>query len=144
MGEDSRQTLLGDGVQVTENKKKSKLKKYNVTYHKTQIRVPYPCNPRKGKCAACGRERGKGIKMTALHHFLYAFSTKAVKKNPLLALKNTLEACFPCHRIADGFRALLDKTSIERMMMVAVHLPAVQLDKLAIFCKEFLRWYRNE
>ena len=128
---------------MTTKEEKPKLKKYNVTYHRTQIRVPYPRNPRKGVCVSCGRQRGKEIKMTALHHFFYAYSTKAVKKNPLLALKNTLEVCFPCHQIADGLRAILDKTSIDRMMMVAVHLPAVQLDKLAIFCKEFLRWYRK-
>ena len=125
-------------------KENPKMRKYNVTYHRTQIRVPYPCNPRKGKCVNCGRERGKEIKMTALHHTMYEFSTKAVKKNPLLALKNTLESCFPCHQIADGFRALLDKPSIDRMMMVAVNLPDTQSNKLAIFCKDYLRWHRNE
>ena len=122
---------------------KPELKKWNITYHRVRILVPYPRNIRKGECVVCHRKKGEGIKVTQLHHTFYEFMVETVRKNPLLALKNTIEACFPCHQIADGFRNILDETSMDRMMWVAVLLPENQLRKLADFCRIFLKWYNN-
>lgn len=118
------------------------MKKYSITYQKTRIMVPYPRPIRLGVCSSCKRDKAKHeIKVTQMHHTIYEFLTKTVKKNPLLALKNAIEFCFPCHGIADGFRAILDKTSLDRMMMVVKLLPRMQLVKLARFCKLFLKWW---
>ena len=121
----------------------NEMKKYNVMYHNTKIQIPYPHNPRLGKCVACKQEVGKTIKVTALHHTCYEFAVDTVKKNPLLALKNVLELDFFCHSIADGFRNILDGTNIPRMMMVAKLLPEFQKEKLAKFCEIFLEYYNN-
>lgn len=119
------------------------MKKYGITYHNTQIQVSYPRNIRQGICISCKRVKGEEIKVTQLHHTWYEFMLDTVRKNPLLALKNTLEVCFPCHQIADGFRNILDGTSMDRMMMVAKLLPEQQLKKLTIFCREFLKWHNG-
>jgi len=70
--------------------------------------VTLPFDPRKGKCMACGKSKAKGeIKSTCLHHWWYEFKPATVKKNPILALRNTSELCYYCHQLADAIRALL-------------------------------------
>jgi hypothetical protein len=69
--------------------------------------VTLPSDPRKHKCACCGKVVGEEIKNTALHHWWYAYQPKTVEKNPILVLDNTIEVCYGCHQIADAIRALL-------------------------------------
>ena len=116
---------------------KKKLKKYYVSYHKTRIRVPF--NPRKGICVACNRKRGEEIKVTQIHHVIYAYATATVKKNPLLVMDNTVELCFACHRIADAFRQLLERTSYERLLMVFNVLPRSQETKMIRLCEKIFK-----
>lgn len=85
-------------------------KPYRMKYAGTRgkgVIVILPFDPRKGKCDACGRKIGEEIKITALHHWFYAYKPETVKKNPALALENTSELCYGCHPIADAIRALL-------------------------------------
>ena len=78
------------------------------TAHGGGIVVILPFNPRKGVCDACGKSKEQGeIKITALHHWYYQYATKTVRENPVLALDNTNELCFPCHELGDAIRALL-------------------------------------
>lgn len=67
-----------------------------------------PEDPRKHQCEACKRKVGQGIKSTALHHTSYKYKGDTVKKNPKLALDNTIEVCFTHHKIADALRVLTD------------------------------------
>lgn len=91
-----------------------KLSKWAVQYQRTTIMVPYPRNPRTGICEVCGRSiKKKEIKTTQLHHWIYKYETETVKKNPLLALENTIEVCFRCHKIADWIRAATTETKPE-------------------------------
>ena len=69
--------------------------------------VYLPADPRKHKCACCGKVVGEEIKTTALHHWWYAYQPETVRNNPILALDNTIEVCYGCHQMADAIRALL-------------------------------------
>jgi hypothetical protein len=101
----------------------SKEKGYKIRYemaHGGGVIVTLPYDPRKHKCDACGKTVASGeIKVTALHHWYYAYQPKTVKENPLLALENTSELCFGCHQVADAIRALL-YASPKRVAMVAM------------------------
>jgi hypothetical protein len=90
--------------------------KQNITYKKTRVNVNVPYKIRKGKCLCCGK-RGTAGNFTNLHHWIYKFETKQVKKNHLLALKNTTELCFTCHAVADCLNLLgkTDKKIIEKL-----------------------------
>ena len=107
-------------------------KKYAVKYamaHGGGVTVYLPVNPRKGICSACGKTVASGaIKITALHHWYYAYQAKTVKDNPILALENTSELCFYCHDIADALRTLLYANS-ERIAQVALCIPSSQREK---------------
>lgn len=81
-------------------------KKYYILYRRT--RIPLDFNPRTGTCACCGRT-GK----TDMHHLLYAYKTEEVRKQPELALKNTVELCpFFCHLVADSMRIIKEHNLI--------------------------------
>jgi len=96
-----------------------KLQKWAIRYQQTTIMVPYPRNPRRGICQACGRSKEKGeIKTTQLHHWFYKYETETVKKNPLLALENSVELCFRCHKIADAFRAFITEIRPENQSWI--------------------------
>jgi len=138
---------------MTKKKKEEKSEEqyYSLRYQKKRIKIPYPRNIRLGVCVACKRSKKKGeIKVTALHHVKYEFKLSEIFKNRFLALKNTLELCFPCHQIADGFRGILtigssDKLySVTSIIRVAKLMPKNQLKRLAEFCRAFLEWYDNE
>jgi len=58
---------------------------------------------RKTTCEVCG----KGGKID-FHHCKYAYKTSEVRKNPQLALENTAQLCYNCHRIADCIRMLAE------------------------------------
>lgn len=124
--------------------------KQTITYERTKITVDYPTPIRKKECVACHRKRGEGIKMTALHHTVYKYTVATVKKNPILALQNTLELCFGDHRIADAFRDLLLSNprgalrSLNRIMQVVKLLPEEQRDHFSKLCVLFLNYWRDE
>jgi hypothetical protein len=80
--------------------------------------VILPADPRKHKCECCGKVVGVDIKMTALHHWFYAYQPETVRKNPILVLDNTIEVCYGCHQVADAIRALL-YASPKRVAMIA-------------------------
>lgn len=70
--------------------------KQQVRYRKKTIKLDVPFKIREGKCKCCGR-----VGKTDLHHWVYAYPTSQVKKFPYLALNNTIELCFVCHRLAN-------------------------------------------
>ena len=72
-----------------------------IKYRRITVEVP---RERPKKCAICGKE----FKKIDLHHFRYEFTTKQVKENPELALKNTIPLCYYDHRIADAIRKVMD------------------------------------
>lgn len=74
-----------------------------VKYRKIYVEVP---GYKKGvKCECCGKiPKPRGIN---LHHWVYAYTTKEVRENPKLAIKNTSLLCFACHRIGDAIRVSL-------------------------------------
>lgn len=121
---------------------KPKLKTYGVTYQKVRILVPCEENPRTGVCDSCGRRRGKEIKTTQLHHWIYKFETKTVKENPQLALENTNEFCFnPCHKAADALRSLAEINPDKYKIVVKVGrlMPKHMQDRFTLLCKLWLK-----
>lgn len=109
-----------------------KPKRWSVKYamaHGGGVCVYLPFNPRKGKCDACGKTIASGeIKVTALHHWYYAYQPKTVKENPILAIDNTSELCFYCHDIADALRTLLYANQ-DRITNVALCITPSQREK---------------
>jgi hypothetical protein len=101
--------------------------KYRLKYagaHGKGVTVYLDEDPRKGVCEACGRSVKRGeIKNTALHHFCYKYKPETVKKNPKLALENTVELCFSCHRIADALRNLFSVKNDETILKVLLLMP---------------------
>jgi hypothetical protein len=60
-------------------------------------------------CEGCGRKLGEGITKIDAHHWLYAYETKEVRKNPNLVLNNVSWLCFTCHTLGDSLRHVMDK-----------------------------------
>lgn len=93
------------------SKGKIKKKGYRTRYAGSRgkgVVVTLPEDPRKGICEACGKSKQAGeIRVTALHHWWYAYKPATVKQNPFLVLENTSELCYGCHQVADAIRALL-------------------------------------
>jgi len=124
---------------------KEKKNLQRIYYQKTRVSFSYPVPIRNGCCVACTRCKGEGIKTTQLHHTKYAFETKTVKQNPVLALENTLELCFGCHPIADGLRLLLLSNprgglrSINRVIQVIKLLPKEQQDHFTKLARTWLK-----
>ena len=79
-----------------------------VNYHHHRVLVDAP---RTGKCEACRKEIGRDITKTNRHHWKYAYAWKTVREKPSLALENTSELCYRCHKIADALRALVYGTA---------------------------------
>lgn len=96
---------------MSEKKKVPKINGYKIRYetaHGGGVVVTLPYNPRKHICEACKKSVAAGeIRVTALHHWWYAYQPQTVKDNPILAIDNTSELCFGCHPLADAIRALL-------------------------------------
>lgn len=72
--------------------------KTRVTYRRARVLVEFE---KAGACAACGL-RGR----TEMHHYFYSYNTDEVRRHPHLALDNTIELCFLCHRLANMLRYL--------------------------------------
>ena len=82
--------------------------KQNITYRGKGFKVDVPYKIRTGVCECCGKEG-----FTARHHWVYKYKVKEVRKNPLLALENTTELCYPkCHDVANALN-LIHKIPIE-------------------------------
>jgi len=121
-------------------------KKQSIYYQRTRVSFVYPVPIRTGCCNACLRCKDKHeIKVTQRHHTIYAFETKTVLKNPVLALENSLELCFGCHPIADGLRDLLLSNprgglrSINRIIQVIKLLPKNQQDHFTKLTRQWLK-----
>lgn len=113
--------------------------KYGGSRRGKGVRITLPFDPRQGVCQACGKSKHrKEIKVTALHHWKYAYKSATVAKNPILVLENTVELCFGCHPVADAFRNLM-KLSPRRVMLVAQLMPDELVVEFAIIAKTFLR-----
>ena len=76
------------------------MEKMRVMYRRARVTV---WGRRTGICQACGL-RGR----TEMHHTQYSYTTREVRKDPQRALRNTVELCFGCHRLANGLRILED------------------------------------
>jgi hypothetical protein len=128
-------------------KEMSEKKGYKIRYetaHGGGVIVTLPFDPRKHKCDACGKSVALGeIKVTALHHWWYAYQPKTVQENPLLALENTSELCFGCHQIADAIRALV-YASPKRVAMVAEQLRGEPRAKFISVLEETLRRLKEQ
>ena len=83
------------------------MKKIKIKYRRSHFTVKVPDNYEM-KCEIPGCNRSNNPKGIHHHHYKYEFKTKEVRKNPQLALKNTIKLCFFHHRIADAIRFLLD------------------------------------
>jgi hypothetical protein len=117
-----------------------------VQYEKTRIKVFVPFPVRKGKCDACGRTVAKQeIRTTQRHHTKYAYELETVKKNPVLALDNSLELCFSDHVIADALRGLLLSNprgglrKIENVVNVITLLPEEQQKLFTYLARAWLK-----
>ena len=122
-------------------------KGYKIRYetaHGGGVVVTLPFDPRKHKCDSCGKSVAAGeIKVTALHHWYYAYQPKTVKENPILALENTSELCFGCHQVADAIRALL-YASPKRVAMVAEQLRGEPREKFINVLEEVIRCLKEQ
>jgi hypothetical protein len=117
--------------------------KWPVGYGTIRVMVPYPANPREGKCDACARTVKSGqIKTTQLHHWIYKYKHNTIKKNPLLALENLSELCYSCHQIADALRQLMDirDERLKQIVLVALLMPNKR-DKKRKSMKDRLDWF---
>jgi len=79
--------------------------------------------PPKTHCEICGRKIGEKIKRLARHHWLYEFTKKQVKENPMLGLRNTVVVCYPCHRLSDSLRGIYDINRWERLIKLIATMP---------------------
>jgi hypothetical protein len=116
-----------------------------IMYERMQVKIYYPTPIRKGKCVCCSRTIASlEIKTTQMHHTVYKYERDTVRKNPVLALDYTLELCFGCHPIADGFRELLLSNprgglrNLDRIIKVGALLPQEQQDHFTALCKRWL------
>lgn len=76
------------------------------------------------RCQICNRRIGDGeIKRLARHHWLYEYTKKQVKENPMLGLKNTIVVCYPCHILADALRIIYDVNRWERIIKLIATMP---------------------
>lgn len=121
-------------------------KQYQMTYERTQVKFFYPVPIRKGKCVACERTVvSNEIKVTQLHHTVYKYELSTVRANPVLAYNFTLELCYGCHPIADGFRDLLLSNPrgalrpIDRIIKVGLMLPPEQQEHFTYLCRRWLK-----
>jgi hypothetical protein len=129
--------------------KKEKVKRtgYKVRYataHGGGVVVTLPEDPRKHICDACKKSvAADEIRMTALHHWYYAYQGKTVQENPILALENTSELCFGCHPLGDAIRALLYASPI-RVAQVAELLRGEPRERFIKVLEEVLKRLKEQ
>jgi hypothetical protein len=128
---------------------KKKLPKtgYKMKYAGTRgkgIVVTLPSDPRKHICEACRKSVLAGeIKMTALHHWWYAYQPETVRENPILAVDNTSELCFGCHPLGDAIRAMLYANPV-RVAQVAELLRGEPRERFIRVLDEVSRRLKNQ
>ena len=111
--------------------------------------IVLPFDPHKGVCMACGKSKYKyvngepEIKITAFHHWVYAYKAETVRNNPILVLDNTVEICWACHKVADALRDML-YMSPERTVSIMIHMPKTLSIKFALVCNLYLEWYNKQ
>lgn len=73
-----------------------------------------------------------GAKKIDRHHWIYRYETKRVRADPDLAVENTVEACYPCHRAADALRYAAEYAEKypERLSLIAKSMPTLMLAQL--------------
>jgi hypothetical protein len=127
---------------------KDQIEPQYVQYERTRIKVFVPFPVRKGRCVVCGRSVAKQeIKITQRHHTKYAYELETVRKNPVLALDNSLELCFSDHAIGDALRGLLLSNprgglrKIENVVNVIVFLPEEQQIHFTHLARAWLKMY---
>ncbi|MHA1305339.1 MAG: hypothetical protein ACTSPI_16695 [Candidatus Heimdallarchaeaceae archaeon] len=77
--------------------------KIRIKYRRARVTVTVPDNFKRECCIEdCPNKHGK----IDFHHYRYAYKTSEIRKNPQLALKNTILLCFHHHRIADAMRTI--------------------------------------
>ena len=82
--------------------------KIRVKYRKLRVWV---VAVRPKKCPVCWR-----VGQIQLHHWIYAYKTAEIRKEPRLVLKNATFLCFPCHKIGDAIRKVHeDKDATHRI-----------------------------
>jgi hypothetical protein len=81
--------------------------KFKIKYRRATFTVE---GEKSDTCQSCHKKPHKsGLHF---HHRKYAYSTKEVRKNPQLALENTIQLCWYCHRVADALRVVESNPSI--------------------------------
>jgi hypothetical protein len=112
--------------------------------HGGGVVVWLPEDPRKHICDSCKKSVAAGeIRMTALHHWWYAYQPQTVKEHPMLALDNTSELCFGCHPLGDAIRALIYANPV-RVAMVAELLRGEPREKFIRVLEETLRRLKEQ
>ena len=86
--------------------------KIRIRYRRARVTVEHE---KTNFCQACGAE-GR----TEMHHYLYAYQTSRVREWPALALDNSIELCFNCHKIANALRICTDSTKRAHVVIVAL------------------------
>ena len=118
--------------------------KFPVVYQRRTVHVELDSSPKEGRCDACGKECGKGIKQTAIHHHKYAYSWKYVSEHPEAALHYTSELDYSCHQIGNALMVLMrvKLESVDRIMGVARLMPDDLKEKMDKLCSLWLeeRW----
>ena len=107
-----------------------------ILYRRT--RIPLEFNPRKGICNLCNKSIKKGeINVTHMHHLFYEFSTEEVRKNHQLALKNTIEVCFSCHRVIQQFQNALKLENRQVLINLVNLMPEKMKENIIKFLHNF-------
>lgn len=88
--------------------------KRTIIYKKTRIKIDAP---KIDYCEGCLKRVGYGIKKLDTHHWKYEFSSKEVKANPKLVLKNTSVLCYRCHRISDAIRITKEDKKLTKTLL---------------------------
>lgn len=101
------------------------VQKFRVRYRRARVTVE---GTRPNKCAACP-VREDGLGRVELHHWKYAYSTAEVRKNPQLALENTIPLCYLCHRVADHIKNIMKDSERFHQVMTALSYAAIDRKK---------------
>lgn len=94
----------------------------------------------------CGERIGKEIKVTQTHHFKYAYSKKQIERNPQLAMDNTAELGFNCHKLGNALMNLLSVKleNVGSIVKVAKLMPNDMKLKMDKLCKLWLHYREKE
>lgn len=82
--------------------------KIRITYRRARVSVEHV---KQGACEACQAE-GR----TEMHHWIYAYTTDEVRAHPQLALDNTNEYCYKCHKVANAMKFLHEQEARAKLV----------------------------